>query len=111
MPKITKSLVDAAKAPDQKGDNWIWDTELQGFGVRIQFGGRKTYVLRYRTKDAKRTQRKMTICRVADAPPDKARQTARDIFMQIAAGADPAEERRPARETEITVEAMFKGYI
>lgn len=111
MPKITKQLVDAAKAPGKKGDLWIWDTELQGFGVRIQFGGRKTYVVRYRTKDAKRTQRKMTLCRVSDAPPDKARTMARDVFQSIAAGADPVEERRPSRETSISIEAMFEGYV
>lgn len=111
MPKITKSLVDSAPTPD-KGDAWIWDTELPGFGVRIQASGRKTYVVRYRTKDAKRHQRKMSICRCADAPPDKARSMARDIFTKVAGGADPAAERRPEqRDTDITIEAMFKARI
>lgn len=110
MPKITKQLVDTAKAPEA-GDLWIWDTELQGFGLRVQPSGRKTYVVRYRTKDARRQQRKMTICRAADAPPDKARGMARDIFMKVAGGEDPAAERRPARETSITIEAMFTARI
>jgi integrase len=110
MPKITKQLVDSAKAPES-GDLWIWDTELQGFGVRIQPSGRKTYVLRYRTKDAGRVQRKMTICRSTDAPPDKARGMARDVFMKVASGEDPAAERRPARETTITIEAMFEARV
>ena len=110
MPKITKQLVDTAKAPEA-GDLWIWDTELQGFGLRVQPSGRKTYVVRYRTKDAKRQQRKMTICRSTDAPPDKARGMARDIFMKVAGGEDPAAERRPARDTSITIEAMFTARI
>lgn len=109
MPKITKTLVDNTKAP-ATGELWIWDTELPGFGVRIHASGRKTYVLRYRTKDAKRTQRKMTLCRTCDAPPEKARNLARDKMMEVAAGLDPLAERRPTKTT-VTLEAMFKARI
>lgn len=109
MPKITKTLVDNTKAP-ATGELWLWDTELPGFGVRIHASGRKTYVLRYRTKDAKRTQRKMTLCRTCDAPPEKARNLARDKMMEVAAGADPLAERRPTKTT-VTLEAMFKARI
>lgn len=112
MPKLTKTLVDNAKAPE-KGDAWIWDSELEGFGVRIQASGRKTYVVRYRTKDAKRTQRKLTICRTTDMPPDKAREQARKVFAQVAEGGDPAAERKPSTRaaTAATVEALFLGYV
>ena len=110
MPKITKQIVDNAKAPES-GDLWIWDTDLQGFGVRVQPSGRKTYTLRYRTKDEKRTQRKMVICRCSDAPPEKARNLARDVLLQVAAGGDPAGDRRPDRSNTVTVEALFKAHI
>jgi len=110
MPKLTKTIVDNTPAP-ATGDTWIWCAELEGFGVRIQASGRKTYVLRYRTKDARRTQRKMTLCRCSDCPPEKARQLARDVFMQVAAGEDPAAERKPERATSITIEAMFEARI
>lgn len=92
MPKLTKTLVDNAKAPE-KGDAWIWDTELQGFGVRIQASGRKTYMVRYRVKDSN-TQRKMTVARCSDMPPEKAREQARKIFAQVAMGLDPVGDRR-----------------
>ena len=110
MPKITKTVIDNA-APPATGDLWIWDADLQGFGVRVQASGRKTYVVRYRTNDARRTQRKMTVCRVSDAPPDKARDMARKVFMAVAGGEDPAAAKRPSREAGITVEAMFKARI
>lgn len=109
MPKITKQTIETAKPADK--DVWIWDSELQGFGVRIQPSGRKTYVVRYRTRDAARTQRKVTLCRCSDAPPDKARGLARDVFMSVAGGSDPAAERRPSRDAAITVEAMFKARV
>lgn len=96
MPKITKQLIDATAAP-AKGDIFLWDTLLAGFGVRIQASGRRTYLVRYRTRDADRTQRKMTLCRISDATPDQARTLARDVFMQVAGGADPAGDRKPDR--------------
>lgn len=113
MPKITKQIIDSAKAPET-GDLWIWDADLQGFGVRIQATGRRTYVLRYRTKDAARTQRKMTLCRCSDATPIEARNLARDVFLSVAAGNDPAVERKPegpAAAPSITLEMLFKARI
>jgi integrase len=112
MPKITKQIIDTAKPP-VSGDLWIWDTDLQGFGVRVQATGRRTYVLRYRTKDSSRTQRKMTLCRCSDATPIEARNMARDIFLSVAAGNDPAVERKPEKEVapSITLEMLFKARI
>lgn len=110
MPKITKSTIDNAKAPD-KGDAWMWDSELEGFGIRIQASGRKTYVVRYRTKNAARTQRKMKIGRCTDLPPDRARDQARKIFARVANGEDPAAELKPAAPNGATVEKLFEGYV
>ena len=110
--KITKTVVDGIEPP-AKGEVCVWDTELEGFGVRVQHTGRKVYLIRYRTKDASRTQRKMNICRCSDMPPDKARDLARKFFAQVAEGLDPAAERKPAKQEEnaATVERMFQGYI
>ena len=62
MPKLTKTLVDNAPTP-AAGDAWIWDTELEGFGVRIQASGRKTYVIRYRVGRATLWESDMTALR------------------------------------------------
>lgn len=111
MPKITKTLVDNL-TPPEKGDLCVWDSELQGFGVRIQSSGRKVYIVRYRTKDANKTQRKLTLCRASEATPDKARALARDVFMRVAAGEDPAGERSQKRDKNpATLEAMFKARV
>lgn len=97
MAKLTKTLVESTKAPE-KGDTYVWDSELQGFGVRIQASGRKTYIARYRVKNAERTQRKLTIARCSDMPPEKARELARKVFAQVAEGKDPVGERRETVE-------------
>lgn len=110
MPKINKSVVDNATVP-AKGDAWIWDLELEGFGIRVQASGRKTYVVRYRTRDAARTQRKMTLARCSDMPPDRARDLARKVFAQVAEGNDPALAVKPAAASVATVARMFEGYV
>jgi integrase len=114
MPKLTKTIVDNAPIP-ATGDSWLWDSELEGFGVRIQYSGRKTFVIRYRTKCAARTQRKLTIARCTDLTPDKARELARKEFAKVAEGQDPAADRKPVRSEPVAIKAtvglMFQAYI
>lgn len=111
MPKLNKSAIDNAKAP-AKGDNWIWDSEVEGFGIRIQASGRKTYVARYRNK-ADGTQRKSTLARCSDMPPDKARDLARKLFAKVAEGQDPVAERRIVEVAEVvhTVADLAAAFI
>lgn len=106
MPKLTKTLVDNAKPSET--DQWIWDSELPGFGIRIQPSGRKTYVARYRTHD--RVQRKMTVARCSDMPPDRARDLARKAFATVAEGGDPTRERRVERDAP-TMEELRDRYM
>lgn len=89
MPKLTKKIVDDTIATT--ADVWVWDTELKGFGMRVQPSGRKTYVTRYR--NAAGTQRKSTIARCTDVTADKARELARKVFAAVAEGKDPTAEK------------------
>lgn len=45
--KITKRAVDGMKLAGS-AETVLWDSELKGFGVRMQKGGSKSYVLHYR---------------------------------------------------------------
>lgn len=106
MPKLTKTAIDSAQPA--KHDVWLWDHELPGFGVRIQPSGRKTYVVRYRNK--KGQQRKHTIARTCDMPPQQARDLARRVFAEVAAGGDPAVEKRDAKQAA-TLDDLFERYL
>ena len=46
--KITKRAVDALKPGADGGELVLWDTELKGFGCRVQRGGSKSYIVHYR---------------------------------------------------------------
>ena len=107
--EVEKTMVEGALAP-AAGDSYLMDAEVEGFGVRIQASGRKTYFMRYRNKAGK--QRKLTLGRCSDMAPDKARDLARKRFTEVAEGLDPAAEKRMAHAVDTrTVEAMFKGYV
>lgn len=103
--KITKSFID--KLTDTGQDLTYWDTELPGFGVRMQPGGRATYMVRYRTKEG--IQRKQKLGRCCDFPPDKGRELARKVFAQVAEGKDPRAEQQELKEAP-TVADLERRY-
>jgi Site-specific recombinase XerD len=107
--RITKSLIDAIE-PGQT-DVWIWDRELPGFGIRVQPSGRKTYVVRYRTRRGMTHQRKMTIARCCDLTPDKAREQARKVFAAVADGRDPVGDMRQAAADAKTMQDLKVHYM
>lgn len=97
MPRITKAVVDAAKAGAREFT--IWDSELKGFGVRIRPSGARSYVVVYRRAGHGRGApvKRVTIDAVGKITPDEARKAAKRILGSIAHGADPAGERASDR--------------
>jgi integrase len=106
MPKLTKTTIDNLKPTAT--EQWVWCSDLPGFGVRCQPSGNKTYIARYRTLDG--TQRKQKIARTCDMPPDKARELARKVFAAVAEGKDPKQEQREAKAAP-TVAELAERYM
>jgi integrase len=105
MPKITKRLVDAA-AP--RLEKWFaWDDEIPGFGLVVMPSGVKSYVLRYRTAEAR--DRRLTLGRHGVLTPDQARAKAREILVAVQSGGDPLAERRN-RRIGATMNDLFDRY-
>ncbi len=46
--KFTQASVNNYEAPPGKRDHFEWDDALPGFGIRIQNGGRASYVVQYK---------------------------------------------------------------
>lgn len=106
MPKLTKKIVEDTQPTDK--EFCIWDSELPGFGIRVQPTGRKIYIARYR--NSANTQRKTTIARCCDVTADKARELARKVFAAVAEGKDPAAEKH-AMKTAPTVDELRIRYM
>ena len=99
MSKLTKRAVDAL-APPEKGQAFLWDGELRGFGVRTIPSGLKTFILQYR--NAEDRSRRIVVGRYGVLTVEQARDQARIKLGAVAGGADPAEENTGSREA-ITV--------
>lgn len=88
---ITKRSVDAAKAGDR--DQFVWDEEVSGFGLKVTPAGGKVYVFQYRLArpgEAERTPaRRYTIGKHGHFTPDQARKRARELATLVHQGIDP----------------------
>jgi integrase len=106
MARLTKRTVDAAKAP--RGDVFLWDDELPGFGVRVKASGAKSFLVQYRNANAR--SRRLTLGRYGVLTVDEARKKAKVTLAEVVTGADPAENRKRERGA-ITIESLCREYL
>lgn len=88
--KLTADLVKKAKTDNPKGEQ-VLDTELPGFGVQVLPTGRKTFFVRYGSRNRRRWMRLGTYgaLTVQDA-----REAARKVIRAHESGDDPADQRK-----------------
>jgi integrase len=106
MPKLTKSIVEAA-APRAKQFT-LWCSDLQGFGVYILPTGNRTYFVDYRNSAGIR--RRLTIGRHGKLTTEGARKLAITTLGEAVKGEDPAEERATRRKS-LTVRELCDRYL
>lgn len=108
--RLTKRTVDAVSPQPER--YVVWDSELKGFGLRVEPSGAKTFLVRYRPKGAGRTgaKRFIKVGRHGTVTPEEARNRAKAILGAVAAGADPAGEQIKASEA-ITMAALAERYL
>jgi integrase len=107
MPKLTKRVVDAAKANFDR-ELFLWDADVKGFGVRIKPSGAKSFLLKYRIG----TQtRRYTISKVGSPyTVEEARQISVDLLRNIRAGHDPI-AAKAAERGALTVSELADLYL
>ena len=97
--RITKRSVDALRIGTDGAETVLWDTELRGFGVRVQRGGTKSYILHYRAGFGRGAPlRKWTIGKHGSPwTPDTARAEARRLLGLVKTGGDPAADKSKSK--------------
>jgi hypothetical protein len=109
--KLTKRTVDAAEPRTARYE--LWDSELRGFGLRVQPSGLKTFFVRYRAGAGGRgaTKEFFPIGRYGEhLTPDEARRRAREVLGAVARGDNPAEARRKERQAD-TVAQVAEAFM
>lgn len=88
---ITKRTVDGAQPGSR--DQFIWDTDVAGFGLKVTPAGGKVYIFQYRIArpgEASRTAAKRyTIGKHGKLTPDQARKRAKELAAMVETGTDP----------------------
>ncbi|HJU17913.1 MAG TPA: site-specific integrase [Stellaceae bacterium] len=104
--KITKRAVDALQAAADGCELILWDSEIAGFGVRVQKGDAKTYILKYRAGGGRGAPvRKLTIGRHGSPwTADQARGEAKRLLGLVAHGKDPAGAKREEKAAPTVAE-------
>lgn len=110
---LTKASVDALRA--RPSPYFAWDAKLKGFGVKVNPSsvntpqGRKVYVVQYRPK-ARRASTRVTLGAHGALTVEQARRLAQEMLGNVAAGHDPAERLRAAKDAP-TIVALAPRFI
>jgi integrase len=108
--KLTKRVVDATRPEGKRVI--LWDTELPGFGLRIEPSELKTFVARYRAGGGRSgTLRQATIGRYGALTVDEARTKAKRLLGAAAGGGDPVGDQQRARQAGVTIGEIVDWYL
>jgi integrase len=113
--KITKRTVDAAKAGER--NQFLWDDEVHGFGLKVTPAGGKVYVYQFRLARPGMAEltppARWTIGRHGKLTPEQARKEAKRLAALVEQGLDPRklEADRHAAEDEAKRKAAEKARV
>jgi integrase len=109
--KFTQRRIEELACPPDRKDVLVFDDEQRGLGVRVTAGGGKSYLAQYSFAGAKRRVPLGSCSAIALAD---ARLAARRIVGEIAAGKDPAAERKAAaleaRRDALTLDGLIEQW-
>ena len=105
--KLTKRAIDGMASPTT-GTDFHFDTEVRGFGLRITLGDARTFIWQGRIFGKKA---RIKIGRFGDITVDEARNLARSIAGQVAAGKDPRAEKRKREAETLTLSSAYDAYL
>jgi len=98
--------------PSGKAEQFFWDEELRGFGLRLRLRGNRlhrTWIAQYRS--AGRTRRP-TLGLVETVLPAEARAAARKVLANVALGGDPQSDKEAKRQAATrTFRSVVQAYL
>ena len=104
--KISSRTVSSFKGVPGK-DMCLWDTEVKGFGLRVQPSGKRSYIYKFRTPDGKRRNRKIGGPETLTA--DAARRVVQGMVSDAALGKTIIDDK--PKQKSITVKKFCDHYL
>ena len=111
--KLDAKAVASLVLEDGKDEEFFWDTEFEGFGLRLRRRDSgdplRNYVAQYRVN---RRSRRITIGSADKLTLSQAREAARKVLAKVALGHDPQGEREAKRQAQArTFKAVVADYL
>ena len=94
--------------PPEKGDLFVRDSEIVGFGLKITAAGSKSYIFERRINGR---PKRIKIGNVADLTVEKARKEAEKLAGEIATGEDPVAKKKAARAVSLTLREALTNIL
>lgn len=106
--KLTKSKIAALSIPIDKDQEFYWDDELKGFGVRVTQSGTKSYVVR---GSANGKDRRYTLGRCNHMSCEEARKLAQAKLVEMHQGIDPQHKKKEQLARNETLQEVVDDYL
>ena len=104
--KLTKTIVENVKLPE-KGQAFLWDIELKGFGVRFTPTAR-TYIAQGRVAGR---DRRVTLGKHGVLTVQQARKRAQRELSKMSEGKDPVKEKKRREAQGVTLGQVVEAYL
>ena len=104
--KLTKTKIENSTLP-LKGQQFLWDSEVRGFGVRLTPTGR-TYIIQGRVDGV---TRRISLGRHGIITLQEARKKAQKKLSGMLEGIDPVIEKKRAEAYSLTLRELAQKYL
>ena len=88
--RLTKANVAKLSLPEGKSELLVFDDALAGFGIRLRYGGKRTWIAQYRIGSK---QRRMSLGSIETLDAEEARRRAKSALSKVNLGTDPQIEK------------------
>jgi integrase len=106
--KLTKGYVDRIKAGTK--DEFHWDADVKGFGLRVTPTGKMTFVVQGRVEGSGKEAR-ITIGPFGVFTCEQARDVAREHLRNMRMGLDPRDMKKQDDAMKVSLQAVCDAYV
>src|SRR5271169_6879679 len=107
--RLTKANVAKLALPMGKSELLVFDDALAGFGIRLRYGGKRTWIAQYRIGSK---QRRMSLGSTETLEAEEARKRAKSALSKVNLGTDPQTEKSHGRlKASVTIVATVETYL
>ncbi|MFZ0204716.1 MAG: integrase arm-type DNA-binding domain-containing protein, partial [Roseiarcus sp.] len=107
--RLTKANVAKLSLPEGKSELLVFDEALAGFGIRLRYGGKRTWIAQYRLGSK---QRRLSLGSTETLDAEEARRRAKSALSKVNLGTDPQTEKAHGRlKASVTIGATVETYL